>query len=39
LKENQLYNLSKDLGEKDNVAAQHPDIVQKMQVRLKKLVK
>jgi arylsulfatase A-like enzyme len=39
LKENQLYNLSQDLGEKDNVAAQHQDIVQKMQVRLKKLVK
>ncbi len=30
----ELYNLREDLGEKDNVAAAHPDIVRKMEATL-----
>jgi arylsulfatase A-like enzyme len=31
----ELYDLSKDIGEKDNVAGQHPDIVAKIEAVLK----
>jgi len=33
----QLYDLQSDLGEKHNVAAEHPDIVEKLSSRLKKI--
>jgi len=33
----QVYNLQTDLGEKHNVAAEHPDIVEKLSARLKKI--
>lgn len=33
----QLYDLSKDLGEKTNVAAQHPKIVEALAARLKQI--
>ncbi|MBT4225122.1 MAG: DUF4976 domain-containing protein, partial [Opitutae bacterium] len=29
-----LYDLSKDIGERNNVAAQHPEKIQKMQAKL-----
>ncbi|MEI6945582.1 arylsulfatase [Paraflavisolibacter sp. H34] len=34
----QLYNLKQDIGEKENVAAQYPEIVQEMEALLKKEV-
>jgi hypothetical protein len=33
----QLYNLKKDPGEIQNVAGQHPDLVKKLQERLKEI--
>ncbi|RPJ52401.1 MAG: arylsulfatase, partial [Acidobacteria bacterium] len=33
----QLYDLEADIGEKNNVATQHPDIVQEMEALLKKI--
>jgi len=33
----QLYDLQTDLGEKDNVAAEHPDLVREMEALLKKI--
>jgi len=33
----QVYDLQTDLGEKHNVAAEHPDIVEKLSARLKKI--
>lgn len=30
----ELYNLEKDPGEKENVAAQHPEVVQDLEARL-----
>ncbi|MEJ2701945.1 MAG: sulfatase-like hydrolase/transferase [Sedimentisphaerales bacterium] len=33
----QLYDLEKDIGEKHNVAAEHPDIVKELATRLKKI--
>ena len=33
----QLYDLAVDLGEKQNVAGEHPDLVQEMDARLKKV--
>ncbi len=35
----QLYDLSKDIGEKVNVQAEHPEIVKRLTERLEKLVK
>jgi len=32
-----LFDLSKDIGEQDNLASQHPDIVQSLQNRMKQL--
>lgn len=34
-KEPQLYNLRQDIGEKNNLAAQHPDITEKLEAILK----
>jgi arylsulfatase A-like enzyme len=33
----QLYNLSNDLGEKHNLAAEHPEIVKELSALLKKI--
>jgi len=33
----QLYDLEADIGERSNVASQHPDIVREMQAQLKKI--
>jgi arylsulfatase A-like enzyme len=33
----QLYDLEKDIGEKHNVAAEHPDIVKELAAQLKKI--
>ncbi len=33
----QLYNLNPDLGERGNVAAQHPDVLRQMETRLQQL--
>ncbi|MBP1600418.1 MAG: atsA 3 [Acidobacteria bacterium] len=35
----QLYDLAVDLGEKRNVAAEHPDLVRDMAVQLKRIRK
>ncbi len=33
----QLYDLERDLGEKNNIAAEHPDVVREMEALLKKI--
>jgi hypothetical protein len=35
----ELYNISEDPSEKSNVAAQHPEIVAKLQSRIEELAK
>ena len=35
-KEEQLYNLKQDIGEKKNLAAEHPEIVAKLKAILEK---
>jgi hypothetical protein len=35
----QLYDLAVDVGEKQNVAAEHPDLVQEMAAQLKRIRK
>jgi arylsulfatase A len=35
--EPQLYDLSKDLGETDNVAKEHPDVVNELKTLLQKI--
>jgi arylsulfatase A-like enzyme len=31
----ELYNLSKDIGEENNIASKHPQIIEKMEVAMK----
>jgi hypothetical protein len=37
LNQDQLYDLSTDIGEKVNVAAQHPEIVEKLRTKLEQI--
>ena len=37
LNQDQLYDLSKDIGERVNVATNHPDIIEKLKIRLGKI--
>jgi len=37
LNQDQLYDLSKDIGERVNVATNHPDIIEKLKIRLDKI--
>ena len=34
----QLFDLSKDIGEQNNIAKQHPEVVQELDAQLQKLI-